>query len=637
MNALRAALIAFLALSPAALDAQVSRDSVARDSVARRLDRVVITGSRRPQRLKDSPVTVEIISAEDVRRSGASDLASLLLERSGIDLQGGHPTGEGAMLQGIGAERVLILVDGQPLAGRLSGVTDISRIPTAVIQSVEVVKGPQSTLYGSEAMGGVINVITRGPIRGMASGSASMLTGSDGRLDTSVGATRSFGTLSLGGDFGHRTVDRAPGRGVTTGSFAERFDYAGKAAWDVSDEWSANASVFALSERQRWQTGAAYLFADNVQLHGRVGASRSRGAHRLSPGLFLSRFENLSRGSDRPRPYADDAGDRQVQQILEAELMYSGPLRGALVDGGVEIRRDETVSDRIVGRRRHLTTWEPFAQAQIPVGTVTLVPGARVSASSQWGTHLSPRLALKAPLKSLGVLRASVSRGFRAPDFKELFMFFQNTSAGYSVRGNPDLRPELSVNASLGAELTRGGLYGRAQLFWNEFDRFIETRLISAPSQRPVFEYANIDKGSTRGVELEGAVDVASARLESSLALLATRDRQSGQSLLGRPSRTARIALSGLDLLGLDLTMALAYTGSAPVARDAQSGAISRVRSSYTRTDMRVARDFGRFEISAGADNVFDARPRDWPGFSGRQVYAGMSWLALGPVRGGSR
>src|SRR5687768_17706765 len=164
MKAALVMLVASFAAIPSA-SAQLVPDSVARDSVAQRLERVVVTSSRRAQRLKDSPVSVEVIPREEIRRSGASDLASLLVERAGIDLQGGHPAGEGVMLQGIGSERVLILLDGQPLAGRISGVFDVSRIPTAMVERVEVVKGPQSTLYGTEAMGGVVNIITRTPGR----------------------------------------------------------------------------------------------------------------------------------------------------------------------------------------------------------------------------------------------------------------------------------------------------------------------------------------------------------------------------------------------------------------------------------------------------------------------------------------
>jgi hypothetical protein len=103
------------------------------------------------------------VGREEIERTTASDLASVLVEQTGIALQGGHPAGAGVMLQGLGSERLLILLDGQSLVGRISGVFDVSRIPTSAIDRIEVVKGPQSTLYSSEAMGGVINIITRTP------------------------------------------------------------------------------------------------------------------------------------------------------------------------------------------------------------------------------------------------------------------------------------------------------------------------------------------------------------------------------------------------------------------------------------------------------------------------------------------
>src|SRR5690606_31856559 len=104
------------------------------------LDHMVVTAARREQRLKDAVTTTEIISRADIERTGATDIAAVLLEQTGIELQGGHPAGNGVMLQGIGSERVLVLLDGQPMAGRISGVFDIARIPVSMIERVEVVR-----------------------------------------------------------------------------------------------------------------------------------------------------------------------------------------------------------------------------------------------------------------------------------------------------------------------------------------------------------------------------------------------------------------------------------------------------------------------------------------------------------------
>ena len=98
------------------------------------LDAMVVTASRRLQPLKDVPVATEVINASELKQSGSSDLASVLVERTGITVEGGHPVGAGVMLQGLGSERVLVLVDGQPMVGRISGKLDLSRVPTSMIE-----------------------------------------------------------------------------------------------------------------------------------------------------------------------------------------------------------------------------------------------------------------------------------------------------------------------------------------------------------------------------------------------------------------------------------------------------------------------------------------------------------------------
>ena len=150
------------------------------------LDEVVVTASRREQLLADVTVPTEIVSREELEESGSSDLSSALIEHTGIQFDGGHPSGTGVMLQGIGTERVLVLLDGQPLYGRISGTLDLARIPTAIVERVEVVKGPQAALYGSEAMGGVINIVTRSPEGAGVNGGARLTAGSSGRRDAGL-------------------------------------------------------------------------------------------------------------------------------------------------------------------------------------------------------------------------------------------------------------------------------------------------------------------------------------------------------------------------------------------------------------------------------------------------------------------
>ena len=621
-------------LDLAALDSANAPLEIALTPVASRLDQIVVTAARREQRLADVAVTTEVVSRREIEHSGASDLAAVLTEQTGIQLQGGHPTGAGVMLQGIGSERVLVLLDGQPLVGRLSGNFDIARLPTSIIERVEIVKGPQSTLYGSEAMGGVINIVTRDAPLATWSGEARLLAGTEGRLDGHARGTLRGGPLAGSLDLGRRAIERAPGVALEQGALAERLDAAAKVRWAPGGAAAVEASLLALDERQRWWNGTQYSFADNTSLAGRVGASMVVGPHRLASNLHVSHFDHLARSSQYEKPIAG-TGDRQTQRLAEAELLVNARVLGHPLDVGLEAKQEYITSSdgRIAGGSRTLHSVEPFAQLEWATARWTIAPGARLTWNEQWGAHVTPKLAVRWSASSAFVLRASAATGFRAPDFKELYFDFTNDGAGYAVHGNPDLRPEHSRNVTAGAEWTAPLLYARAQLFWNELRDFIETRPLSDAGEFTVYTYGNVERGRTRGVELESGVTAGALRADASWSLLDARDGQSGQSLLGRPRQSARVTLAYAVPMGLRASITGLHTGRTPMQRD-ESGAVTSERDAFTRMDVRLAQELPlALELIAGADNVFDARPRAWAESVGRQIYIGLGWRSQGARR----
>ena len=590
------------------------------------LDAVVVTAARREQKLKDVIVATEVIGRAEIQRSGASDLSDVLTEQTGLEFLGGHPAGAGVMMQGIGSERVLVLLDGQPIAGRIAGEFDVSRIPTSVIEQIEIVKGPQAVLYGSDAMGGVINVITRAAnVEGFrVSGRAT--AGTQSRKDAAVGAELGIGAAGIRVDLGRRSMGATPGRSETVGALAERNDLSANFQWSPGSGTAVEAVVLALDERQRWASGGIYNFADNEQWSGRI-TGRYRAFTALLHG---SVFDHLSRASTQPLPIAGDTGQRQVQRVFQGEVSYSARLgdRDAhALDVGVQLRRDETRSVRIPGGARALNTIEPLAQLEVMAAEdLGLSAGIRLSRSNQWGTHVTPRLALRYRPANAITLRASTGTGFRAPDFRELYMFFVNDGVGYSVRGNPELRPEHSRNVSVGVEVNGGVAFGRVQLYWNEFRDFIETRPVSGPGEPPIFLYQNVDDGFTRGADIEGGGNFAGLRVEAGASLLDTKDRTTGRPLLGRPGHSARFSASHELPLGFRLSTTTLFTGRTPMQSDS-TGMVSSWRDPFLRVDVRAARSLIRdVELVLGADNVFDRRPAEWAGLTRRHVYTAISW-----------
>ena len=614
---------AVLALAGAALLAPVPlrAQQAPGDSARTRLDAVVVTAARREQRLKDVVVPTEVIGRAEIARTGATDVAALLQQFTGLQVDGGVGGGQGVQLQGMDSRRVLVLVDGQPIIGRVNGDFDLSRLPLAGVERIEIVKGPQGTLYGSEALGGVVNIITR-QARGAATAEAQAVGGSRGRADATVGGRTSLGRLRLAGDASLRRTDLANGISSDLGARSERWTLSPTAEWTASPEWTLRSSALASAQSQRYRSGQLFRFVDDEQLGARVGGEWRRGVHRVAPVLVVSRFDHLARASTGAVPVAG-TGERDVQSLAELDVSGTTILGSVLLDAGLEARRERITADRIPGGERSLDAVEGYSQATVARGPVTLVPGVRLVQHSQFGGFAAPKLAvLVRPTEALAV-RASVGRGFRAPDFKELYLAFANTSAGYAVEGNPALRPERSTNLQLGLEWSDARGWWRLNGFTNDFRDFIAT---ADPSPDGTYSYENVETGRTRGIEAEASLALGSWRGDVGYTYLEARDGE-GRPLPSRPAHSGRAALTAPLPRAGAFTATWVVTGRTPLAVGLSTTA-DDWRATFERLDVKATMPVLRgVRVLLGVDNVLDREMgRDWPGFTGRLVYAGLDW-----------
>jgi len=591
------------------------------DSVRTRLETIVITAARREQRLKDVVMPTEVIGRSEILRTGATDVAALLQQFVGMQLDAGVGGGLGIQLQGMDARRVLILVDGQPIVGRVNGDFDLSRLSLAGVERIEVVKGSQGTLYGSEALGGVVNIITR-VARGDPALEGQGIGGTRGRADLSLGGRVPLGRLRLMGDASVRRSDLAVGIPGDLGTRSARWTVTPGAEWSMSDAWTLRASALGGGQSQRYRTGQLFRFVDDVQAGARLGAEWRRGASRVTPLVYLSTFDHLARASTGGTPRAG-TGERDRQSVAELEVTGGTLLGPVLLDAGLEARQERIRSDRIPGEERSLDALEGFTQATIARDPVTLVTGVRLVRHSQFGAFAAPRLSLLARPSEMVAVRASVGRGFRAPDFKELYLAFANSAVGYAVAGNPQLRPERSSNAQIGLEwnMTRGWL--RLNGFVNHFDDFIA---FAPGTMAGTFTYRNVETGLTRGLEVEGSFAHAGWRTDLGYSYLEARDGV-GQPLPARTPHSGRAAV----------TVPLPRRGALAATWVITGRTLIAVGTSLEPTAYQPT--FDRLDLKAtivmrpgmhallGAENLFDRQlGPDWPGFTGRLVYAGLTW-----------
>ncbi len=608
------------------------------------LGTLVVTGSRRRQGVLNAPVLVEVIDREEVEQAGGAGLDAVLAQQLGVDLQGGHPTGSGIMIQGMDSRRILVMVDGQPYVGQVAGVTDMSRLPAAIVERIEVVKGPQSTLYGSDAMGGVVNVITRTGTAGTAAsgGSARIGVGTRGRLDGSLFAAGTTGRLNYRGGGGWRRLNLTPGVSSTTGTRTGRGDAFAGATYAFESGSSLRASVLGTAEDQRWRLGQLNYFADNVQLNAVLGGEWVLGGQRVRPTLSLNRFDHLSRRGTLDTPPPGETGDHQRQDIVDGELLYSRAMGVLELDGGVRIRRESVGAERVEGGEKARTVGDLFAQGSLNLGALSIVSGIRVTRSGQYGTHAAPRLSALWRITDRFSLRGSVGTGYRVPDFKELHLEFLNVTPGFSylVRGAPNLLPESSLNVSFTAEATTDRFYIRTTLFRNDFDNFIESLAVGDSAGAAVFTYANVLDGLTQGLEIDAGFAVDQLRLEGGVALLDTEDRVNGRELFGRPPVSGRLTASWTSPGGFSVTLRGLHTGETqmsssdalfpgtPVGIDGLlpgGSGVPRVREAITRLDVAVSHRLSDvWSLKLGLDNVFDAIPANWPGYEGRLIHVSL-------------
>lgn len=614
-----------LGYGPRSVEAAPGTPAIVRlDLLPLPLDAMIVTAARREQRLADAVPETRLLTRADVDASGGGDVAAVLTQATGVQAEGGVPAGAGVLLQGLGSQRVLILLDGQPLTGRINGTFDLSRLPSSLIERVEIVRGSQSTLYGSDAMGGVVNVITRSPAS-RAAASITAIGGTQGRREGTFNASVTRGALGALVDAGFRGEALAPGIDVDDGTQARRWNVAPRLRWH-GGTLDLDASALVIGERQRYRTGQLYHFGDNTQVATRLAATRRSGPRALAAILSWSRFDHLSRAATSPQPVSD-SGQRDVQDLVQAELTWSGPLPAGLLDAGVLLRHDAIRADRVRDTARSINGVEAYAQGTWGVGPVELSPGLRVTHNEQWGGAMTPRVAaLVRPVPAVAI-RASVGAGYRAPDFKELYIDFANAAAGYAVQGNPGLRPERSINANLGIEVAGSRAYGLASMFTNRLQDFID---FGPPDAGGTYTYENVGRAVTRGIDAEAGWTPRGARLTAGYSWLDAFDASTGQPLLGRSRHAARFT-AGTTILRTALTASVGVTGRAPVRRDDATGAITEWRGTLTRVDLRARfMVASSWELFAGVDNALDdVATGTWPGFAGRRVHAGAR-LELG-------
>lgn len=615
----------------------------AEDDGAERLDTVVVTGTRSEKPLLDTPVRTQVITREDLQRNHAGNLTEALETVPGLLLQPTHgKSGFEVWIQGLSGDRVLVLLDGQPLAPRTGSTVDLSQIAVQDVQRIEVTKGAVSTLYGSRAMGGVVNVITRDAARGTRH-SVTLEGGthgdrdrdgspSDGRVAASVshGFERaSIGVTadvreSTGYDLDPDTYD-AEGYDGTRGNLAAKLSYRFDGGSRVTfrpdyyeEDTSRPFSTFAPGRGDILKEKIEQVERVHLPLSVAVPAGKSHFQFRM----LYERFEDRTAQDVVSTAAVDQRRDAEVE-LQRGELQWDRPLGDDhLLTGGITVAHETLTQDQFTlaggtqpeippGAERDSV--EAYLQDDVLLGERwELVPGLRYHYEDTFGGFTTPKVNLSYQRRRdsglITNVRLGVGRGYRTPNLKERFYVFDHSALGYMVLGNEDLDPERSWSYQLGAEWVMPGEWRvDANLFYNDLTDLITTaydEAASADAGLAIYRYQNIDHATTRGLELTASRTLLPGlRVDAAYTHLRAEDEGTGNTLPERPRHQAKLGLEWEPegwRTSVDLDATYRSEEYVDLANTDESPA-------WTRWDLRVNTDVTRnLTAFLGVDNLTD-------------------------------
>lgn len=508
------------------------------------LPEMTVTATKTAQLIEDVPSSVSVINREQIEKSGATTVDQLLQTVPGVYSARMHVAAPNRIAQTYtrgmsGNGRTLVLIDGVPMNVQFDGQVDWSQLTVRDVERVEVVRGAGSGLYGNNAMGGVINIMTRSPKPGMEA----TATGEIGSNNTRTVAASvrgrtgvvgySFSGSELKSDgYDMWTADQKTAAGANRHKLiamgTEKTNFSGKLSFDISDKHAIDFNAAFLDDkstgfydipeyvptvREQWLTSARYRYfgevaETSVVMYGRFGKQY---AHNTAPpyATVTSQAE-----------YDDQTVGINLQTTMPVGKIQQLSFGADYLDGSIDVVDDRFTATptRVVNRKGYVTRTGVFIQDEIkPSDRWVLNAVARLD---HWETHgsqtdtlagqptgtypersgsvFSPKFSALYRLLPQTNLRASVGKAFKLPELWEMYSSSKRGATTYW--GNPNLKPETVVAYELGIDQYFGKRgYVKGTLYRNDAKNFVYSVRRNATNQ----DKMNVEEVVTKGVEIE--------------------------------------------------------------------------------------------------------------------------------------
>ena len=583
---------------------------VASVAVAQTSAEIVVTASSIPETVEETPAAVSVITGEDIAARAARDVADVLREVPGLSASRTGTPGKAmsVFLRGGSSKQALVLWNGVEMNNPYFSGYDFGQLSTAGVQRVEVVRGPFSALYGSEAVSGVVNVLT---VPAAASLRASLEGGERELLNANV-----FGALTRDRLAAHAIVEARADNGFEANDDFESRSVLGGARFDVTNAFSIAALArYATYDLGIPRTPNAESTAFVPSPFRRQEGSESQIAVPIRFDRGWDAYELRLSDSRRDEYFSDVAGPfgPEVNDTSSSLQAARATARfGTIAVGGeYELATVDHISNFSLIDARDRTNRSAFVENRFAIGGgIEIVAGLRHDDFETFGSEISPRVAA-AWITRAGKLRAAYGEGFRGPAIGELYSPFF---------GNDALDAEHSRTIEVGYDRFAANGTASITVFRSRYDQLIVFG--------DDFRFQNIAAADAQGVEVSASRRAGNFRGAMSYTWLETQDRATGESLVRRPEHSGSISL-GYAAGSFSTHVVMLHTGDRIDVTDlAPFGTVTN--DAYMTADFVASYAVGAFVPFMKIENATNERYEEVFGYrsASRRISIGLRYTA---------
>ena len=651
------------------------------------LETIVVTATRSDRALSDAPVAVQVLSRQKLDDNQAHTLKDALALLPNVYLREVHgKTGYEVSMQGFSGDQVLVLIDGLPITASTGSTVNLNQYLNMDIEQIEIVQGAASAQFGSAAMGGVINIITK-PIRATKAHVTTEVAtnGKQNPSGNSFDANKRYVEASIEGalDKGNRLHARLSGSYLDNKGLSIDNE-----AWPQLKDASEQSQVSArlsytpeglnhdattnnklLSNAQYWLEASHYKEEDisrfNYYVAPRnlaqqrdeditkqrfsIGARTDisptdangtrNNTYKLSGQALYENYQSTS--TTKTQQTVTSARDTDIstalaQAQLDLPALMLSDTHTHLIQVGGQVQQDKLSQTKnqineLIADNVSRDVGEIYLQDDWLIGNNwEVLSGIRYQNDEDFGDHIAPKVALKYNhLDSSGrdhILRASVGSGYRVPNLKERYYVFDHSNLGYKVMGNPNLQPETSTSYQIGYQ---GQLSDTVNVtlngFYNDIDDLIQTDEDNSSFEGniAIYQFKNVDSARTYGGDIGMDWQLDSrAKLQANYAYINTHNNVTDTELTYKPNHKAMLALDYRLNDKLQLIPRLNYESKQLISTSEQS-----YSPSWWTLDTKLNYDASRNLTFYGAiNNIFDVQ-RDTKDASDYRPIDNREWL----------